>query len=374
MPSSIKSEVNKDPPHCLLTSSNNSSTMSTAHPIQQLNEVIKKADKAEPPGRAKDLLKPIQDNIKVREQHHADCLKEKDSQVLALKLELAIANLNAKEYNEDIIAIKGELRGAKRDVRRLENQTRSHREMLLGLETEKTAWMKENCGKIAELEDVAKKLEAARADLQIMVTTLNTTIQEQKIDLFDLKAKGIAQRGEIHFLKKDIERLKDKVELNRTATEWLAQNGPSLKDDFFSLRNEVAGLKAKGSEMARLMIKGAREWEKTHDGVGQVVINSETRDSKEDSTSTGQTGRAWSAKRRSGSMADDDNSETQSRPEDSAPEKRRRIARSPSLMDTNLKATQAGIPKKQQSEVQNSHSSINPGEKNILLTREPRSL
>ncbi|KAG4443397.1 hypothetical protein IFR05_001076 [Cadophora sp. M221] len=305
--------------------------MPTSHPIQQLDEVIKQADKADPPGKAKNLLKPIQDNIKVREKHHKDCLKEKDAQVLALKLELSKAKLTAKERDENLRATKEELKGAKRDNRRLEVEVQNNGDKLLGLEIENTALMKVNEARIVELVDTAKEFEATRADLRSTVASLSNKIDEQKSELFDLKAKDIAQRGEIHFLKKDIEQLQDKVELNQAASDWLAQHGPSLKDDFFSLRNEVANLKAKGAEMARLMINGAKEWEKAVGGMDYVGMNPEHPDAKGYSPSTGESMRGLLSKRRRGSLVENHILDMQLQPEETGPGKRRRTARSPSL-------------------------------------------
>ncbi|KAH6704075.1 hypothetical protein BKA61DRAFT_680320 [Leptodontidium sp. MPI-SDFR-AT-0119] len=352
MPSSIDSDLENERLRRPSTTSSQSANMSTSHPIQQLDEVIKQADKADPPGRAKDLLKPIQENIKVRERHHEDCLKEKDAQVLALKLELSKAKLVAKDQDENLTAMKGELRGAKRDIRRLKDEARNYGDKLRGLEAERAAWMKGNDIKIIELEDAAKELEATRADLQNAVAFLNNTIKEQKSELFDLKAKDIAQRGEIHFLKKDVEQLQVKVELNRAATDWLAHNGPSLKDDFFSLRNEAAELKAKGAEIARLMIKGAREWEEAVGGKSQVGMNPEGLDTRGNLSCTGESVHGASGKRSSCSLIEDDMLEMESRPEQSGQGKRRRIEK--------------------QAEVDDPYCIIHPEEDEILENWEPR--
>ncbi|PVH70914.1 hypothetical protein DL98DRAFT_119120 [Cadophora sp. DSE1049] len=230
-----------------------SSNLPSSHPIQQLEQVIMKAEDADPPGRARDLLRPIQETIKVREQHYEDCLKEKDAQVLALKLELSNAKLSAKEMDENLLAVRGELRGAKRDICILKSQAQEYEKKILELETEKLGWAEGNVGKF-------EQLEAARADLQSEVASLSNTVIEQKKELFDLRVKGIAQSGEIHFLKKDIEALRNDLELKREAADWLVHNGPSLQQDFHRMRDEITELKTKGAEMASLMTSSARKW------------------------------------------------------------------------------------------------------------------
>ena len=230
------------------------SAMPGSHPIQQLEQVIMEAEAADPPGRARDLLRPIQETIKVREQHYEDCLKEKDAQVLALKLELSKAKLGAKELDEYFQAVRSELRDTKREIRSLKSQAREDENRMRELEAEKLACVEEN-------DENCKKMEATRADLQGEVDTLRGTITGQDEDIFDLRVEGIAQRGEIHFLKKDIEALQKDLELKRAAADWLAQHGPSLQEDFHRMKDEITELKAKGAEMARLMAKGAREWD-----------------------------------------------------------------------------------------------------------------
>lgn len=230
------------------------SAMPGSHPIQQLEQVIMEAEAADPSGRARDLLRPIQETIKVREQHYEDCLKEKDAQVLALKLELSKAKLGAKELDEYFQAVRSELRDTKGEIRSLRSQVREDEKRIRQLEAEKLACVEEN-------NENCKKMEATRADLEAEVDTLRGTITGQDEELFDLRVEDITQRGEIHFLKKDIEALQRDLESNRAAADWLAHNGPSLQENFHKMKDEITELKAKGAEMARLMAKGAREWE-----------------------------------------------------------------------------------------------------------------
>lgn len=253
MERSINAEPAGQTSHLSSTTSNTISAMPSSHPIQQLEHVIMKAEAADPPGRARDLLRPIQGTIKVREQHYEDCLKEKDAQVLALKLELFKVKMSAKEMDEKFLAVRGELRDTKGDFRSLKSQAREGEKRIGELEAEKLAWLEDSCDKV-------KELEAARADLQLEVDSLRDTVNRQSSEMFDLRVKGIAQRGEIHFLMKNIVALQEDLELKRAAADWLAQNGPSLQDDFHRMQDEITELKEKGAEMAKMMARGAREW------------------------------------------------------------------------------------------------------------------
>ncbi|KAL2060342.1 hypothetical protein VTL71DRAFT_9737 [Oculimacula yallundae] len=233
------------------------------HPIVQLDEVIKQAEMAEVPYKLQKILEPIQESIMVREQHYKDALKEKDMQILGLKLELSQAKATAREQEKEARSIREDLRVTKGDNRRLRREAQVDRETMQRLEMEKVAWLRGNGGGIEELERDIAKLEGVRSDLHTTAESLRGVLKGQEDELLDYKVKDFAQRGEIHLLKKDVERLKNRVELNRAAADWLAENGPSLKADFFSLRDEVANLRAKGQDVARMMARSAKDWKNT---------------------------------------------------------------------------------------------------------------
>ncbi|KAK0108643.1 hypothetical protein ONS95_003436 [Cadophora gregata] len=201
------------------------------------------------------LLRPIQGTIRVREQHYKNCLKEKDTQILALKLELSKAKLSAKATDEYLLEVRGELQDAKRDMRRLRSEVEQDEKKILELETKNLGSAKGNGRKIQEYND-------SMVVLQHELATLGDTVDEQTAKLFDLHMEDIAQRGEIHLLKKDIEALQKTLEVNRAAADWLVQNGPSLQEDFRRMADEIGELKYKGADMARLMTKSARKWER----------------------------------------------------------------------------------------------------------------
>ncbi|KAH7400417.1 hypothetical protein BKA64DRAFT_778843 [Cadophora sp. MPI-SDFR-AT-0126] len=265
----IKSDPEKQySPLCPPIPSEQSFNKPSSHPIQQLEQVIIKAEDADPPGRARSLLRPIQETIKVQEQHYEDCLKEKDAQVLALKLELSKAKLSTEEMDENLLVLRGELQDAEREIRSVKSQAREDKAKTLQLESEKLCWAEGNHRRVEELE-------AARADLQLEIAFLGNTTKEKKKELFDLRVTDITQRGEIHFLKKDIETLRKNIQLKTATTDWLVHNGPSLQQDFHKMRDKIAELKSKGAKMAKLMAKSAREWESDVAGLGNSGMDAD---------------------------------------------------------------------------------------------------
>ncbi|CZT06106.1 uncharacterized protein RAG0_11934 [Rhynchosporium agropyri] len=246
-----------------LCSAKHIASMATSHSMQQLDEIIKLAETTDPPDKIHTLLQPVQDNVIIREQHFEEKLKDQIAQILMLKLELSQANSKVEEHYETLAAVREELRGMKTDNRRFRREAMDDQQMIQVLQEEKMNWREGGGGRIAELERGAKEWKVARTDLQ-------QTVELQKEMLFGLRVSNIAQRGEIHFLKQDIEHLKDKVEMNRAATDWLAENGPSLKADFFSLRSEVTRLRERGHQIAQIMVRGARRWERAMENTNSV--------------------------------------------------------------------------------------------------------
>lgn len=127
-------------------------------------------------------------------------------------------------------------------------------EKLRGVESEKSALAIDQDGMHKALEKEAADLKRYKTSLQAAVESLVNTVKEHEQLLHDFKARDIARRGEIAFLKEENAQ-------KRAASEWLLEHGPHIQDELNWLESEVVAVKARGAEMAKTVNDGVKHWE-----------------------------------------------------------------------------------------------------------------